>query len=927
MAMMHRMAVVAVAAGVALAANAGTYWWTGAAGDGDWSNPSNFAIETKTGETATVVPGEEDDVFVPGSTTHTFEYDPSDPAKMASLNAFSGVYRVRADATTVNFYVTVPEGETYALKCGIVRGANLSNYNRGHLIKRGLGELDLNSTNRYSSSGANYDYMCSITVEEGVLKFAPETVASKHCYFGKVTVKEGATLFTLRGNDSSDASTTIRYLYGAGTITNDHTAACRLRVLDEANFTGRITGSVYIYSGGNWRLTATDSINAYGLVIEGNDGAGVSGSSGGTFAVTSLGMKKVGDVGTPSSIGCGDTITTRSNGGALLYLGDGETTDKDLHLWPQTTPNPSYIDAGANGGLVWTGMWGHRNTTVSSFQPVMLRLVLQGSNSQECVMSGKIESRTKGGTNYTFCITKQGTGTWRMAHNASSDMRGVWRVLDGTLRYDTIANTNINTALGLSTRLYEDLGGVLAIDSNKVDYAFWLGGGEGASRANLEYVGATNCVSTTRRFAVNGEAGVLNNGGGFLRLSDFVATNTASTLVLGGTNTLDNMADHIADGGNAAMSVVKEGSGTWRLGTNCTCTGALDVRGGKLVLGNPEKYTYYRWSIKENFFTNLAARTGASQQTFRLYSFGLYDKDGTDWAMNLSNEGYYTVDANRRYVTAKCTKNALYETFGASVYSGVRPGSFRLGASEVTYNGTQGFTNLFKHSASYIADWDRTHQKLIRETNTASWVVFIMRPPENANPITSWDYVNAWDTSNSDYKKQLIRVSTLEASVDGNRWDELQRIERMGWPESSGRWQSDDSEYSAPFDTHSGMPIPPGPTNDVAFAASSVSVAAGAELVAYAPEKPVIRALTVDGTEGGGTVDGFAFAADCTVDVVNAPSGTSFEIPMTLANATGLSGAAGWTVKFNGADKANVRLSASASGIRVRPIGARFILR
>ena len=924
---LQKLFFCAAIAGIAFAAEGGTYWWTGKAGDGDWSNPENFAVGTETGEVATVLPGETDDVFVPKNTTHTFEYDPSDPAKMASLNAFSGMYRIRADANTVNFYITVPAGETYALKCAIVRGANLSNYNRGHLIKRGLGELDLNSTNRYYSSGSNYDYMCSITVEEGVLKFAPEAVASKHCYFGKVTVKEGATLFTLRGNDSSDASTTIRYLYGAGTITNDYSAACRLRVLDEANFTGRITGSVYIYSGGNWRLTATDSINTYGLVIAGNDGAGVTGTSGGTFAVTSLGMKKNGDVGTPSSIGCGDTITTRDNGGALLYLGNGETTDKDLHLWPQTTPYPSYIDAGANGGIVWTGMWGHRNTTSSSFQPVMLSLVLQGSNRQECVMSGKIESRTKGGTNYTFCITKQGTGTWRMAHNNSSDMRGVWRVLDGTLRYDTIANTNINTALGLSTRLYENLGGVLAIDSNKVDYAFWLGGGEGANRANLEYVGETNCVSTTRRFAVNGEAGVLNNGGGFLRLSDFVATNTASTLVLGGTNTLDNLADCIADGGNATMSVAKEGSGTWRLGTNCTFTGALDVRDGKLVLGNPEKYTYYRWSIKESFYTNLVARDGASSQTFRLYSFGLYDKDGTDWAMNLSNEGYYTVAADRRYVTAKCVKNALYETFGASVYSGVRPGSFRLGLSEITYNGTQGFTNLFKHSASYIADWNRKNQYLIRETNTASWVVFIMRPPENANPITSWDYVNAWDTTAEVRKNQLIRVSTLEASVDGNAWDELQRIERMGWPESSDRWQSDDSQYSAPFDTHSGMPIPPGPTNDVAFAASSVSVAAGSELVAYAPTKPVIRALTVDGTAGGGRIEGFAFAPDCAVNVVNPKSGTSYEIPMALVDDEGLDGAAEWLVSVGGTPRSNFRVSASPAGLLVRPLGAQLIIR
>ena len=51
-----------------------------------------------------------------------------------------------------------------------------------------------------------------------------------------------------------------------------------------------------------------------------------------------------------------------------------------------------------------------------------------------------------------------------MKHNDDSDMLGVWRILEGTLRFDTIAETNVNSSLGKATMLYKDLSGVLAQD-------------------------------------------------------------------------------------------------------------------------------------------------------------------------------------------------------------------------------------------------------------------------------------------------------------------------------------------------------------------------------------------------------------------------------------------------------------------------------
>ena len=922
--------MVIFAVGAVLTAAGTTYTWTNARGDGDWTKSGNFTVGTVytlvgNEEPATDSPGSDDQVYVPTDTTVVLEYDTSDPVKKASCEAFAALTSIRPCAGAV-IDITVPADTTFPLSCSLARGTSDINYNLGHLIKRGAGELDLNAAGSIhantSSHQEYYDYYCEMTVDEGVVRVVPSAVTA-YIHLGKVTINENGTLFTANTvGDISDSYTIFKYLYGCGTITNDTGIANtqRMRVEKYADFSGRITGRIYYYSAGLARFTGTESTFPT-LVVYQNYGHEFQ-EGFGSIEVAKFGMKAVDGVYTPSSIGYSGTVLVRDNAAAIRYIGNGETTDKDLRFWPQTTTYPLYLDGGPHGGLNWTGLWGPRDK--ASYQHSMLRLILQGSNTQDCVMSGVIESPTYNSTNYTFCITKQGTGSWYIKHNDSSRMLGVWRIVNGTLKYDTIAETGVNSALGSSTMLYKNLSGVLALDENKVDYAVWLGDGTSEGRANLEYVGATNCVSTTRRFAVTGTGAILNNGGGFLRLSDFFATNTPTTLVLGGTNTLDNTADGIADGGNAKMSVVKEGSGTWRLGTNCTFTGAIDVKEGRLEIGNPEKYTYYCWSIKENFYTNLASRTGASQQTVRLYSFGLFDDAGTDWVQNLSNDGYYTVNSDNRYKTTACVKNARYATFAAAANSGVRPGSFRMGTSTAQiYNGSQGFTNLFMH-VDYITDWNRTTQQLIRETNSVSWIVFIMRPHENANPITSWDYVNAW---NSSYPNQLIRLSTLEASVDGETWDEIARVERIDKPAASGRWQSNDASYVKGYTTHTtGMQIPPGPTNAVVFAASSVSVAAGAELIARAPEKPVIHALTVDGLAGGGTIDGFVFASDLTLTIDNVASAAGLTIPMTFRNVEGLD-ASGWTVSVGDKVKASLHVSASSSGLTITPTGMQFLIR
>ena len=101
--------MVVFAVGAALTAAADTYTWTNALGDGDWSKPGNFLLGPEgTGSVPETAPDADDNVYVEANTTVTLDYDPDDAAKLASCNAFAGVWRVRPRANTT-FNITVKD--------------------------------------------------------------------------------------------------------------------------------------------------------------------------------------------------------------------------------------------------------------------------------------------------------------------------------------------------------------------------------------------------------------------------------------------------------------------------------------------------------------------------------------------------------------------------------------------------------------------------------------------------------------------------------------------------------------------------------------------------------------------------------------------------------------------------------------------------
>ena len=96
---------------------------------------------------------------------------------------------------------------------------------------------------------------------------------------------------------------------------------------------------------------------------------------------------------------------------------------------------------------------------------------------------------------------------------------------------------------------------------------------------------------------------------------------------------------------------------------------------------------------------------------------------------------------------------------------------------------------------------------------------------------------------------------------------------------------------------------------------ASVAVAPGAKLVANGPVAP-IKKLVVDADVGMGTIEGFDFAEEGTIEIGSMSGKSSVRIPAELLNTDTLANISNWTIVSG--DKARKwRVDASPDGITV----------
>jgi fibronectin-binding autotransporter adhesin len=300
------------------------------------------------------------------------------------------------------------------------------------------------------------------------------------------------------------------------------------------------------------RFTGAGGLNVSGtLSNNANDYTGRTAFGQGTHGFTS-----VADLGVASALGAPTTavsglISSSAGGGignALIYSGDGDSSNRDWRF-NNTSSGGNTLQNAGTGTLRLTGniFAAGANWTQMVFSAASADMELLGE------ISGAAGRQINFSGNSGRTITLGNANTFD----------GTAVISNITLRAGALANSGTNSSLGSGTAI-----------------AFGSG--------TLSYTGGA--TSTNRTLSVSGPSTLRNDGTGALSLSgatSFVAGNPVDTLTLGGSFTGTNTFSGVVSGaGNLAMN----GSGTWLLSGNNTFTGSTTVQSGTLAAGSVQAF-------------------------------------------------------------------------------------------------------------------------------------------------------------------------------------------------------------------------------------------------------------------------------------------------------------------------------------------------
>lgn len=207
--------------------------------------------------------------------------------------------------------------------------------------------------------------------------------------------------------------------------------------------------------------------------------------------------------------------------------------------------------------------------------------------------------------------------------------------------------------------------------------------------------------------------------------------------------------------------------------------------------------------------------------------------------------------------------------------------------------------------------------------NPESWVVMTYRIPDTAAATYGYDVRSQWEGT-----KNHPGTWTLESSPDGTdgSWElvdgKIGKEARVGQCWYHGDVQGNVNPDPYTFQTlRAGGGISP---------SANVTVAAGATLDATLVDGgQEISSLTVDCTDGGGTLNGVKLAAGGTINLVNVPAGVklaNYAVPLAFENAGDTSNARSWTVQVDGV-ATNAKLAWQNGGLFVPSAGTIVIFR
>ena len=846
----------------------------------DWSEASNYEENAK--------PSPGDHVIIPKDVNAKLTHG------QGCWEFVSELGRILPSTATSYFTVSIPEGVTNTLACEISNtGSNSSDsYNKGGLVKVGEGALLLPMT--------AYGLFTAITVSGGRLILDWDDVTK--CSIDSLTVDFGAVV-----DIHSSKTLVTRKFFGSGEITSSTKGA--LQTFSNANmmsdFSGKLTGNLKLTSCSVILLKGTESTNTGAVYVLGNENADMNHDS-------RLGVAKLGKEGETASAGAGSEINfgqQTSYPGGLLYLGNGEESNRNLMLMSAKPNAFPYIDGGAFGGLNLTG-----EIEINSKSSLNSRFGLCGSNVTDCVFATKMtEIDDANGNHVSFHIVKRGSGTWKLDPKATSTWSGAITVEEGTLKFCSLKEAGVFCALGYATNLFECYTG--AFDENcRVDWAIALGSDDG-KEGTMEYAGNESVLCTTRPIVLKGDGRILHNAETRFAFKGITSDGEKpKTLTLDGSGFGENIISGLDDSEGGKISVRKKGTGRWILSANASIRGNIDVQSGTLcVMAPPSSYEWFRFTDMQVYTNTVTTKDGEilygdpPSSTFYMREMAFFDEDGISQSIGLN-----------------CVED----------WRNIQPGEFAY-AKDPMKGSISNWDKLFDDAGNSYVSVDVG--KAPNRDDESSWFSLVFRMPENSNPVKTFDL--EWNTSSAgagalkhpaDFK--------MEGSVDGLHWVEIFSTNNVVSP-GSGNWLYDKkggfsagSLAAAKEDStkrkHGFSFAQPEFDNDLMDQVGIVSVAADATLKSIGGSQ-TIKKFGFDMASGGGTVDGFSFAEEGTLHLDNVVSGgTILEKKFTPVNCTGVANLSNWTLLVNGAATSKYSASVSEDGkVRLTAVGMRLIVR
>ena len=802
--------------------------------------------------------------------------------------------------------ITVPEGGDVLFDCSF-RG--LWEYPKGNgqfysglIVKKGKGRITAGDGSKYPAGRINFRHRMPVRIDEGTWQCAQNIpAATTYEEMSRVHVAEGA-FFCLSSSANSEFYNQITCLTGKGTVTAPDSTKHQLRIVDQqyggpSRFEGVFDEGVYYFSSARVFLEGTNSLMAHTPTAFGAYGSYATNT--GYTAVMKFGM-----AGEPSSIGTNGVVEVNVRGGGWGYLGNGEMTDKEFRWYPQQANGDSYVsmllDGGAHGGLHFTGRW-----SPVKFQYGIGSMVLTGSNTvSACVVDCPIESSWHNICSNPVSVVKTGTGKWRFKHNKARNLVGVFDIQQGTLQADSIEEMGVQSALGFATNLYvegyaNNNNEVPPSDKRVTDYAMVLGAEASdsiagmATEGTLEYTGSNSAYCFTRPYVLDGDARFKNSTSHRFWTGKVRSRSAgAKTLTLDGDGANTNLLADLTDVGGGAISLAKDGSGTWIVSGTNDIRGDIAVRAGTLILQNinGQPYTWHKWQIRSNYATSTTPDGETS--LIRPVEFGLFNASGAR-------------------VNSGLTYCAEYQDLGpgqaAYATHFKRYGYVVLAGSGSTYSWLERLFDGKSSNAGLRIEY-RTVSNNVKtgivpqEDKPETWHYIEMRLAEGADEVSSWDYSDYYGTTGAEgsTRQYNIKTSALYGSANGANWELLDLASNVPMRNATGRWAFD------------GRAVPNGHTNCNTIAsrvaqnaypflgnmAGAVSVAPNATLVCEGAQITFAK-IKLDAV-GAGMIRGAAFAADGEISVENVTTKDEIVFAGLFDGCDATANIGTWDIRENG---------------------------